>query len=579
MIPGNELSQKLMASKALLLESQSSPSIANANSASHSSDVPARPLVARVAGISRSSDSTRQEARIRYLERTVFELQEELNYAKHPPIEIIPQPRDLTPHLLGVQSVGHPLEPFITTFEEPRNAVLGQDASFRTFYWGAAYWGIAPVGTGLAAEHEAFLAELQSFKRRHATLGKASHDLKTLDKAKKAAKKRMPSVHSDRLYLANLLPDKSRVDSLVDLYFTTVDHIFHILHTPQFRRQYSDYWAQSYESRINSPFICILLLMLSCVNCVDEPAVYQHIGGDASYRARSVTWLLAADEWTKSHSQKYLTLQYFQILCLLQISKRMNGTHIKRWYVETGTLVRLAISVGFHLDVEGSKIGGVLSDFDREMRRRLWCTICELETTACLLRGLPSMLISFDASCPSPKVMFDEQIPCPGIGATQLLPNEAGPSPVRYLLAVHDYRPLELRLLRKLNNPNYESSTEDLLRLEDETAGALQRCDAMFGEDGNITQTELPRLHHRMGIFRALLLLNRHASLSATSESTRRYATQRCVDIARTMIEDHMRAGERTQMVLTYLHAPVFMAAMSLCLDLAASTASKYIHD
>ena len=51
----------------------------------------------------------------------------------------------------GLHSVDHPIEPYIEIGEESRHSLLGQDASFRTFFWGSGLWGLAPLG-GLLPE-------------------------------------------------------------------------------------------------------------------------------------------------------------------------------------------------------------------------------------------------------------------------------------------------------------------------------------------------------------------------------------------------------------------------------------------
>lgn len=65
--------------------------------------------------------------------------------------ELVAKPLGEAMDLLGVHSIEHPLERFLAAGEQSRAVLLGEDSSFRTFFWGSAYWGVAPVG-GLAPE-------------------------------------------------------------------------------------------------------------------------------------------------------------------------------------------------------------------------------------------------------------------------------------------------------------------------------------------------------------------------------------------------------------------------------------------
>jgi len=225
-----------------------------------------------------------------------------------------------------------------------------------------------------------------------------------------------------------------------------------------------------------------------------------------------------------------------------------------------------------HLTVDGSKLGGILSDFDKEMRRLLWAVICELELSVCLVRGLPSILDGLTASCDAPKVLRDEKLRYPSqLPDEPLAPPTDDPRhfPAGNLIAAAHCRSLRLRLHSRMNDPTFRGEIVELAGFEEEISKALQTCERIAGS--STTAEMLSTMHLRMALYRSLLLLNRHASMTSKSDATRRYAAIRCTTIARVMILEHKQANKQAQLMLTFLQAPIFMAALSLCLDLAVS--------
>jgi len=225
-----------------------------------------------------------------------------------------------------------------------------------------------------------------------------------------------------------------------------------------------------------------------------------------------------------------------------------------------------------HLTVDGSKLGGILSDFDKEMRRLLWAVMCELELSVCTVRGLPSILSGLTASCDAPRGLHDEKLRHPTQTVDEILDAPEADfrhSPASNLIAASQCRELRLKLHGRLNDPTFKGEIVELAAFEEEISTALKTCERR--PDSSTTAEMLSTMHLRMSLYRSLLLLNRHVSMTSKSEATRRYATTRCTTIARMMILEHQQANKQAQLILTFLQAPIFMAALSLCLDLVVS--------
>lgn len=74
-------------------------------------------------------------------------------------------------------------------------------------------------------------------------------------------------------------------------------------------------------------------------------------------------------------------------------------------YVMLGVAVRLALRMGLHRDPD--KVGGKMTPFEGEMRRRLWNILRQIDLLASFHIGLPSMVESIDSDVQLPRNLND----------------------------------------------------------------------------------------------------------------------------------------------------------------------------
>ena len=195
--------------------------------------------------------------------------------------------------------------------------------------------------------------------------------------------------------LKRLLPPEPVCRPYMLQYFKHFEGMFRIIHSPSFWRRYEAFWTGSMDK--SSSFIALLLAAMSCAKClyVDNPISFD--GDSSSARTEAVQWVHAVETWHDQQSQKHTTLNVFQIKCLLLLSKKLNAIKIKRLYTLSQTLLANAISVGLH------RSPGIRASFyDREMRRRLWATIAELDLTESVERGVPSLIAHLQSDIEPP---------------------------------------------------------------------------------------------------------------------------------------------------------------------------------
>jgi hypothetical protein len=75
-------------------------------------------------------------------------------------------------------------------------------------------------------------------------------------------------------------------------------------------------------------------------------------------------------------------------------------------YLLIGNAVRLALRMGLHRDA--TKVGGSISPYQAEIRRRVWQQICQTDLLASFHLGLPGMAASIDSDTLLPRNLRDE---------------------------------------------------------------------------------------------------------------------------------------------------------------------------
>ncbi|KAJ6111408.1 hypothetical protein N7523_007469 [Penicillium sp. IBT 18751x] len=275
--------------------------------------------------------------------------------------------------------------------------VIFRGENFRTQYYG----GSNP--TSLIGD----FPELRSFMRDsiklHPSLPRVQRELKSLQMKWKLEKPSLsPSVNAKLLHL---FPEEAIADQLIHIYLDTVESTYRVVHVPSFCEEYKAFRENELSAR--PAFLVLMLLMMSAASCLSNESV-TYVGDSAVARERAALWIEVSEQWLQKQSQKHTYLSIWQIRCLLLVSKQVNVIKKKRIWTEAGTLLRQAMAAGFHRDP--GFLGEKVSDFDQEMRRRLWNTITELELQASIDRGMSSSSAGIFSDCHAILNIDDEDI-------------------------------------------------------------------------------------------------------------------------------------------------------------------------
>lgn len=211
---------------------------------------------------------------------------------------------------------------------------------------------------------------------------------------------RMKMASQEQPLLANHLPPKGDTDALVAIYLNNFEHLHRIVHVPTFSREYMHFWT---PGRTRYPTMTAMILSMLAVSISAPPQITASSPIPAVHRHKSEQWIAAVDDWLRLQSSKHRKLVHYQVSCLIYIARRMNVVNKKRFWKDTGSLVQDAVTDGLHCNPP-------LTDtlFIRELKKRIWFTIRELELQNSFECGLLTLLHNIDSDVEAPVNLADE---------------------------------------------------------------------------------------------------------------------------------------------------------------------------
>ncbi|EER25556.1 hypothetical protein D8B26_000133 [Coccidioides posadasii str. Silveira] len=294
---------------------------------------------------------------------------------------------------------------------------------------------------------------LHRLKYEHPVLAGFLRDLSKL-KEGRLKKQTLPGeLALDTNYLSGLLPQWSVIESCMGIYFNSFGSVSRLFHRPMFNQQ-----LQLIRDRPQSAppvFIAQVFLIL---------AIVWNGHPDGSITPSTVSnWIRWADTWLQHCGIKRPTLATLQVRCLLVQAREVNHTQRNQAWAATGNVVKLAMSAGFHRE---QPPGCRISIFNREMRRRVWATILELDLQASLDRGMPPTVQHADYDCLPPLNINDEDIQ----ESTAEIPIQKPlsiPTDSSYQVMAAKSLGLRLHICSLINSPRLSISSSQVLELDE----------------------------------------------------------------------------------------------------------------
>ena len=400
----------------------------------------------------------------------------------------------------------------------------------------------------------------------HTSLPRVQRDLKSIMVKWKSEKTNVLPLTD--LELLQLVPSREIVDSLVHLYFDTCENMYRILHRPSFWKEYQMFWEDHHA--VNPAFVVVMFLMMATVSCLVSEEKLAYVGDSAIVREKAVLWIEVSEWWLERHSQKNIYIAIWQIRCLLILAKQLNIVKKKRTWTVAGTLVREAMSAGFHRDP--TLLGEKVSAVDQELRRRLWATMTELELQASIDRGMPSASAGAFSDCTAILNVDDEDltVDSESLPVPKLLSEYTASSFLHISRASFSLRASLNSLVNDLSSP---SRYEEVLNYEEMITKELQRLPARtaFGDNRDTGMPLVARTLLDVQLRQFLLLL--HAPFARQAEDNPRYSLSRitCFNAAASIIEQYSQLINSGNFMLLLLRHDYFRGALTICHTMCTS--------
>ncbi|CAG7992193.1 unnamed protein product [Penicillium nalgiovense] len=282
--------------------------------------------------------------------------------------------------------------------------------------------------------------------------------------------------------LISMLPSRGVVDELVALYITYIESTHRILHVPSFLRELDQFWAmRDSPASISAGFTVQVLLILACAwNLADFASLQSKSSGELKCQS-AVEWTLHAGKWIENLHTKRPEITSMRLSILLILARNAHGMRRSQAWLTANTLVKQAMMAGYHRDP--SRYARI-SVFNKEMRRRLWTTIVELDLQIALDRGMPPSVQSFDYDAAPGMNIYDDEIHENSTEVPESRPlSEVTDSSFQSILSRS--LPLRLQACSLMHSPRISCRYDDIQRLDGELNRHLSRIPAWVAADPN----------------------------------------------------------------------------------------------
>jgi hypothetical protein len=345
-------------------------------------------------------------------------------------------------------------------------------------------------------------------------------------------RKNLVDWHLQAFRLCELVPHRKLADRLVQLYLSTFETTFRVLHVPQFLEEYKAFWDTGQKSIPGSLppnlFAAKLLTLMVCVICLDhDDRTADRDDGEKSLVQIAQGWMYAVRSWISACGYTRWGIDLMQIKCLLLIARQAIAFDGDLVWISSGALVREGMIMGLHRDP---------SDFPKvsrcagEIRRRLWTTIVELDVQTSLDTGTPPAINLDDFDCGLPSNIEDEEFLKP---SSPIPPSRSQEIRTRtsFQIALARSLPIRLRIAKLVNSTKFNLGYDDALSLSQELIQTLQGAPSGLQIDRDAPPDCSTQQHYttfqvslfRFLTYRFLMVLHRPFALSASETRNQKF--------------------------------------------------------
>ena len=333
---------------------------------------------------------------------------------------------------------------------------------------------------------------------------------------------------SDKLRQGDsLLPSRQVADTLVEAYLQSLETVFRILDVQEFQRLYEQYWRDPASVPSGFETSMTMIFAIGASVCTADHGIN---------RKTAKHWVYLASEW-HNHPRAKLRLDLWSLRshCLWLLARQCNGIDGKTTALSASSLVVTAMHMGLHVDPSHLAESQV-SLQEREVRRRLWAAVLELELQATMDSGGRPLVREDDYDCAPPSNIRDLPKSTTSAHIPVLPMEQYTQSSIQILLA--RALPIRLKVVRFVNDFRPGLRYQEALALSKELVEEMRRSNTLIEtwrkSNSPITpfQTEIfSVLMHRF-----LLALHYSYALKAKDEPLFYYSRKVCLDSSLAML-------------------------------------------
>lgn len=325
----------------------------------------------------------------------------------------------------------------------------------------------------------------------------------------------------------SLLPSRKVAGMLVEAYLQSVETVYGILDVQEFQRLYEQYWRDPVSVPSGFETSMTLIFAIGVSVCTADHGVS---------RKTVKHWVYLASEWL-NHPRAKMRLDLWSLRshCLWLLARQCNGVDGKTTALSACSLVATAMHMGLHVDPTHLAESQV-SPREREVRRRLWAAVLELELQASMDSGVRPLIREDDYDCAPPSNLHD--LPRSTTSAhTPILPMEQyTQSSIQILLA--RALPIRLKIVRFVNDFRPGLRYQEALALSKELVEEMRRGNTLIESwrKSNAPITPFQTEIFNILMHRFLLALHYSYALKAKDEPLFYYSSKVCLDSSLAML-------------------------------------------
>ncbi|POR38437.1 Putative transcriptional regulatory protein C3C7.04 [Tolypocladium paradoxum] len=208
-----------------------------------------------------------------------------------------------------------------------------------------------------------------------------------------------------------LLPPRPYTDSLVQNFLNNVNYHYYIIYPPSFLDEYREWWAMRSDNKpLGLQWTCLLFMVCACSAQYTDVELQRKLEVDLGETTQKLTekYHNAAREL---HSvipvgnNHLLNVQSLLHSCYWYKSE---ARFVECWHVLSAA-IREAQELGIHQEA----VAGPMSEFEREMRRRVWCVLDTWDWQISALLSRPMIIDRTDCDVGLPSLKLEGYTPSP----------------------------------------------------------------------------------------------------------------------------------------------------------------------